>query len=322
VRDDPLFVVGAPRSGTSLLQYLLAAHPDLAYADVADARLWGVRPLRLAARTGLPVLASRALHRLLLPRPGTTRYESALAFLGLDPELPVEGLFLWADRDLGVHAEELEPAHLREQAAAAARIRSRYAQLCRRQRKERFVDKAPAFTRMLDAIRELFPGAHVVHIVRDGRAVANSIVYGLRHRGKQWALARGADPVEAACRTWAELVRAGRRGEELFPGRYHELRYERLVAATRDELLQLFERTSLAPWGADLYPEQLEDRNYKWQRPGEESFGDVIWTDRAAIEPAEQGRFETIRPLLEELGYVEPGAALSRPSPSSTRAAG
>ena len=320
--DGPLFVVGAPRSGTSLLHYLLAAHPDLAYPDVATARLWGRRTARAAARLGLPVLSSRLLHRAVRPRGGETAYEPALRFLGLDPELPVEGLFLWNDSDFGVPAEELRPHHLRDHPAATARIRTRYGQLCVRTRRPRVLDKAPAFTRMLDVVIEVFPNAHIVHIVRDGRAVVNSIVYGFRYRGKQWAVEQSGDPVQDACRTWSEFVLAGRRGAELVPERYHELRYETLVSSTRVQMLRLFDRTSLPKWGEELYPVALEDRNYKWQRPEASSFGDAIWTDRAALDPSEYGRLELLRPLLESLGYVEAGAALTRPSRSSIPAAG
>ena len=95
----------------------------------------------------------------------------------------------------------------------------------------------------------------------------NSIVYGFRYRGKQWAVEQSGDPVQDACRTWSEFVLAGRRGAELVPERYHEVRYEALVSSTRVQMLRLFDRTSLAKWGEELYPVALENRNYKWQRP-------------------------------------------------------
>jgi hypothetical protein len=315
----PVFVVGAPRSGTSLLQWLLSGHPDLAYADLGLERLWAHRAVRALERLGLPLTRSRLVHRRFLPRPGATAYEPSLAFLGLDPELPDEGLFLWFDRSLRVEPEQLTCELLRREPRAAARIRARYRNVASRSGKQRFVDKSPSFTVMLPAIRELFPDAHVVHIIRDGRAVVNSVAYRLEHRprGAWWGppppdadSLLGLGSVERAAHQWVHLVREGRRGGALFGERYHELRYESLVAVPRVEMGRLQERLRLAP-SLERYPERLENRNYKWQERGIASFGDSIWTDCSAIAPADYQALEVMRPLLEELGYVASGAALA-----------
>jgi hypothetical protein len=307
--SGPVFVIGAPRSGTSLVHYLLAAHPELAYADIGLQRLWSHRSVRAAERANVPLTRSRRLHAACLPEPGTTVYEPTLRILGLDPLLPAEGLFLWFDRDLPVDdPTALRPEHL--DGALVDRIRGRYAALSERMACERFVDKSPGFTHMLGAIQVVFPDAHVVHVIRDGRAVVNSMLYGLRARGKEWAGTGSAAPVVRASRRWRHAVAAGREGAKLFPGRYHEVRYERIVEAPRGEAIRLLRQLGLRGAPAERYPLRLEDRNYKWHEPGR-SFGDAIWTDRTAIEPHEYGQLEALRPLLELLGYVAEGEPLA-----------
>jgi Sulfotransferase family len=339
-RGGPLFVVGSPRSGTSLLYYLLAAHPDLAYPDIGLKRLRQSRTIRALGRLGLPVYRSAALHGIFLPRPGETPYERDLHGLGLDPCLPQEGAFVWSDlaARAGLAVRELSPEALRARPRLGPAIRRRYADLLARTGRPRFVDKSPTYTVILEALRELYPDAHVIHIIRDGRAVVNSVAYGLKYRKRRdgarstrtwWGppppnereLA-GRSVVERACHQWAYLVAEGRRGGALFgPDRYHELRYRDLVSRTREVVGRLFERVRLPPVPDAVCPERLQNRNYKWKdRSG--SFGDPIWTDRSAIEPEDYPRLEILRDLLESLGDVAPGAELVGPPPGERATAG
>ncbi len=86
--------------------------------------------------------------------------------------------------------------------------------------KPRYGDKTPGYVVHVPVIAGLFPEAVIVHVIRDGRDVAASFVE------LGWAAS-----AEEAARHWALRVRRGRRaGRELAAGRYHELRYEDLVA--------------------------------------------------------------------------------------------
>lgn len=84
----------------------------------------------------------------------------------------------------------------------------------------RWGDKTPLNTLWLPRIERMFPDARYVHILRDGRDVALSYVkaglYG---------------DLEDAAGRWRQSVRAARRhGARVGPGRFHEVRYEDLVA--------------------------------------------------------------------------------------------
>ncbi|TWH75748.1 sulfotransferase family protein [Modestobacter roseus] len=137
---DPLprlFVVGCPRSGTTLLQSFLAAHPDVqAFPEThffyrLPGDLDGPIPPDLAA--DLPEVAG------FLGRPGLTWPEPATGRL-------VAQAFL----------------------ATAAEV-------TRANGRRTWVEKTPANLYALDRVQRLVPGARFLHILRDGADVAASL---------------------------------------------------------------------------------------------------------------------------------------------------
>jgi hypothetical protein len=97
-----------------------------------------------------------------------------------------------------------------------------------------FVEKTPLNTDFLDVIDLAFPAAKVVHLVRDGRDVACSMITARRERG----MSLPAD-VRGATARWRRIERVIAFGER-HPERYCEVRYEALVAALRPQLERLF----------------------------------------------------------------------------------
>jgi hypothetical protein len=99
-----------------------------------------------------------------------------------------------------------------------------------RKGKRRWAEKTPGYTFHLDFVDELFPEAQYVHLIRDGREVAASF-------RERWGYMAG---LRAANSVWREsIVRARAFGEQLAAHRYHELRYEALVADPERELRSL-----------------------------------------------------------------------------------
>src|SRR5205807_2863750 len=90
-------------------------------------------------------------------------------------------------------------------------IRCIFALYARQQGKTRYGDKTPSYVRCLRQLADLFPESRFIHIVRDGRDVALSIL----------ELDFGAATIDEAELEWAHLVRRGRRaGRRLGPDRY------------------------------------------------------------------------------------------------------
>lgn len=137
--ENPVFVVGCPRSGTTLLSVLLDRHSELAmtpetafYDEIAPALVGTGREAVLGLVARWPRLAE----------------------LGLRP-----GALISASSDL----------------SRAGLLRSILAQYARRRRKPRCGEKTPQHLWHVPEIFNDFPKARVLCIVRDGRDTALSI---------------------------------------------------------------------------------------------------------------------------------------------------
>lgn len=196
------FVIGCPRSGTTLLRAMLDSHPELATPPEA---YFVVPALRQAARyTG----------------PSGVDVESLLGYLETVPSFRK-----WA-------LEAAAIARLRAEAPATVpdTLRLLYAEYARQRGKTRYADKTPQHVLHVDLLVDAFTEARFVHLVRDGRDVVPSLL--------EMPVFPSRFP--AAALYWRTRVLAGRRaGERLGPQRYHELRYEDLVAEPEAELRRL-----------------------------------------------------------------------------------
>lgn len=132
-----------------------------------------------------------------------------------------------ADRwpSFGVDADTL-----RDQAAAAGCrtasdvLRVFYASYAASRDKPRWGDKTPFYVIAMPRIARLLEEAHFIHIIRDGRDVALSVI----------PLWWGPNSVPEAAAWWAERVHRGRRAGADLP--YLEVRYEQLVDRPEAEL--------------------------------------------------------------------------------------
>jgi hypothetical protein len=196
--SDPFVIVlGHVRSGTTMLRAMLDSHPQLA----------------------IPPESYFVMD--LLERPGPVdidRLRDALAadrYFG-DWQLPIEAL------------DELrDDPRVRTAADAVAGL---YALYARRAGKPRYGDKTPSHLRWVDVLATRFPNARFLHIVRDGRDVAASVV----------TMEFGHTRFPEAARVWRrKVLKAHLAGMRLGPERYQEVRYEDLVADPVTELQRI-----------------------------------------------------------------------------------
>jgi hypothetical protein len=193
--DRPIFVVGCPRSGTTMLQLMLHAHPRMAIPPETRFLLEGYRIRR---RFGDLTSADnrRALARWIVTTPATK--------VG----------------DLGLDAEELQEEIVAGPPTLGSAMGIVFRAYARRFGKPRWGDKRPAYVDNIDVVLRLFPDAQIVNIVRDGRDCVASL------KEMPWHKAGIAESMSA----WARAVdRARAASRRLGPERYHELSYERLV---------------------------------------------------------------------------------------------
>ncbi|WP_235018239.1 sulfotransferase family protein [Thermomonospora echinospora] len=203
--DRPIFVIGCPRSGTTLLQLMLHSHPRIAIP--AETRF--LLPA-YASRRGFGDL-SLADNRRALAEWIVGRKETKFHDLGLDADEVVEEIVA-APPTLG---------------SALGTVFRAYA---RRFGKPRWGDKRPSYFKHVDVLRRMWPDAQFVHLIRDGRDCVASL------KEMPWYT---LDSYHAIC-AWREAIDYGRRyARRLGPGSYYELQYERLVADPAAELAGL-----------------------------------------------------------------------------------
>lgn len=195
-------VVGAPRSGTTLLRLMLDAHPALAVPPET-----GFLPM-LAALDGPAARDPAAL---------------AAAIAGFPPGMPN-----WPDFRLEEAALRAAITALPEPSPAGA-ARCFYRLYAARFGKPRWGDKTPVHAFGLPEIARLLPEAAVIHIIRDGRDAALSL-------RPMW-FAPGRDMASLAAH-WRDFVTAARRGAAACP-RAMEVRYEDLVRAPEPVLRRI-----------------------------------------------------------------------------------
>jgi hypothetical protein len=139
--ESPIFIVGCPRSGTSLLRNLLRSHPHLTFPRESHF---------------IPAFY-RAYGN---PRNSSEAIRLARRILGIH----------WIqDWNLNIEADALSGE--RTFAGMVSRLFAEYA---RTQHKERWGDKTPQYVTEIPTLREIFPASKIIHIYRDGRDVALS----------------------------------------------------------------------------------------------------------------------------------------------------
>jgi hypothetical protein len=141
---------------------------------------------------------------------------------GFSAELFLADLFAhpWFHR-LGVPVDDVQAGMLTEPPSSYSQAaRTVFASYAKRQGKPRYADKTPRNLDSLEILAETFPEARFVHIIRDGRNVALSLLE------MPW----GPEGIVEAARTWKGRVERGRRaGRSLGPSRYREVLYEGLL---------------------------------------------------------------------------------------------
>jgi hypothetical protein len=206
------FIVGCPRSGTTLLQRVINAHPLIAIMPEAP---W-ITKFRKESGLTPEGMVTVDLIRQLFEHPKFSR-------LGFGRD----GLL-----NLINHGRPVSYSSF------VSRIFDLFGQ---RKGKELVGNKTPGFVRKIPSVHRLWPQARFVHLIRDGRDVYLSMIKRPLHQVNHGPFNTWAeDPVTTAALWWELSVRQGREaGRSLGPGLYYEIRYEAFVAHPAEECVAL-----------------------------------------------------------------------------------
>lgn len=235
IDDAVLFLVGVPRSGTSLLYKLLCLHPDSAYIS----NWMRVLPSLsfIAALNRIPPHFPNARRAAWFGADGANAYNydhHRSPRERLFPT-PIEGEPVY--RRCGI--DQVEPAG-HPNPARIDRLRTTFQTTRRYGGGRLLVSKYLANNHYIPALVKLFPNARFVEIVRDGRAVAyslsrvhwwqDSLIWWYGGTPGTWR-AEGRDPWELCARYWVRELAVIDEGLTAVPASQRlEMRYEELVA--------------------------------------------------------------------------------------------
>jgi len=193
----PIFIVGAPRSGTSLLRTLLNRHPAIALCDETYYFYYVYE-----RRRAFGDLAAAAARRRLIDNYLATQRVRRL-------EMPLDELASLLMRDGTTYASFFATV-------------LRFYATCHR--KLRCGEKTPQHVFFIPTLRQWYPRCRIIHLIRDPRDVVASLLR------MPWA----SPNVLVNARLWRDCVLAAERWSGT--GNLLAVRYEQLVAEPQSEL--------------------------------------------------------------------------------------
>jgi hypothetical protein len=236
----PILIMGAPGSGTTLLYQTLCSHRDVAYVTRNMLRAGILRHGRLLGdrRKALFMLQNLVHH-------------------DRSSNLP-QGDALWVEyfRDYkhmteNNYSEEIA-GYYRKKVLAVQNLWGR----------SRFVDKTLLHCFRVRLLNLIFPDVKFIHIIRDGRAVAFSILNKIQiasdrnplfHFGFKDILGDKYQSERSELYNyglvWAEFIRKGREASAFAQSRYYEVNYERLVTEPYKEFRNIVDFCELDWYG-------------------------------------------------------------------------
>ena len=265
--NRPIFVVGSPRSGTSILTWCLGQHPNI--FPVPESNWMGPFAVNLAisykvgsARALLSILSAmdisfdeffshigQSINGLILKHRFDLDRQRLIT--GAQRILKDEGLYL------GEVTGELNPAmnvaiqqylgrdRFRDPLEADilgslhtildSESKTRWIDLLNSESKTRWVDGTPEYSWHIYGLHKLFPDALFIHVVRDALSVVQSMLNFHRVAGTQLVASE-----EAAYRYWLGTVSACLTAERAYgPRVIHRLKYSDLIENPKTALRSL-----------------------------------------------------------------------------------
>ncbi len=269
--NKPVFVVGSPRSGTSILAWSLGHHPNL--FPVPESNWMGDFAVNVAVAHQIG--SARGSYSTLSAM--DIRDDEFFAAFGRSINELVVG-----------HRRDLEMNRGNSNSPSKVNLRWLEATSMAAGPKARWVDGTPEYSLHICGLRKLFPQARFVHVFRDVDAVVRSMVKFHRATGIQLVANE-----EDAYKYWLRTVRACLKAEEAYgPHVVYRLRYTTLVENPESALRSLLDFLG-EPYSAKCL-EPLSQRINSSNVPDNFIAEDPA-TDRAVVEEAMQLSYDVER---------------------------
>src|SRR6266700_3317723 len=207
--NKPIFIVGSPRSGTSILSWCVGQHPNILVQEESS---W-IGPFAINVAIGHEIGSARGEHSQLSAL--DIRRDDFMAHFGKS----INDLIL-------SHRRQVEITSRSTAVRDSSQVHEGF-QIARSQSdpKSRWVDGTPEYSLYICGLRKLFPGALFIHIVRDVDSVVRSLL-NFDRLGEGSLVANEQQAYEY----WLRTVKACLKAERAY-GRQivHRLQYSDLI---------------------------------------------------------------------------------------------
>jgi hypothetical protein len=270
--EKPIFLIGLHRSGTTMLQDLVCSHPNVGFIN------------NCMAYAPDNYCAAEQLRKFLKVNSEGERLLADSVKVSWDS--PNEGILFWSQLlqedpySLEYHPKRLGDFNLEDIQLIQSSVKRIL--WCYEGRAQRFFSKNPRLLPHLGLLKDLFPDGKFIHIIRDARTCANSLVkfYRLeqsqlefiRARGEktyyppgpfisfprlpnlaQYVQSCGPDSLETTASLWNDALDWVRGVKDTVPY-FHEVRYEDILANPQDEMEKILSFCELPPVPPDHAP--------------------------------------------------------------------
>lgn len=279
--NKPIFIIGCPRSGTGIFHQLLRLHPDIAWITPVTNRCFSLRYGKFYEKPSTAKIIQdivRYLPDILVPKKYSGPYDGSLK-IKFQYETN-EGHAIW-NSFCPLDDHYLDEKDLSDEAVNYFRevVRGHLEIF----NKSRFVNKMPHNSMRIRYINGIFPDAKFIHILRDGRAVVNSLLKRRRlekgsinnwwaTKPKKWREYRKLPGAQQSAYQWRDIIKRIKEDRKyLKEDQYYEFKYENLIEKTNKEMKKIISFLELSPEkyfkeNIVKYFNQLESRNFKWSK--------------------------------------------------------
>ena len=285
--NKPIFIIGSGRSGTTVFYNFLSTHPEVCWFSNYSDKLVSFKPMPL-------------LHRVIdFPFFGTIAKRNIITASGQRFNLkPVEGQRSYHEYCGFKHNVKTTEDDL------DSKLENKFKELitrhCALTGKKRFISKQTANTQRIRLISPMFRNAYYIHVIRDGRAVANSLlkviwwdetdIWWLGKKVSEWK-EEGRESIELCALQWEKNVREILKNKSLFEDRYIEIKYEEFAADVKGTMNKVTDFCELGESKKfnEILPNTLPNMNYKW-------IEDLNEKQKLILN-------NNLKPFLNQLGY-------------------
>ncbi|HSB57701.1 MAG TPA: sulfotransferase [Nitrosopumilaceae archaeon] len=286
----PIFVIGVPRSGTTLIYSILSRHPDLAWFSHEDLPYW------------IPLDEQRRLKKyfndLVAQNKKFQNGEASLFVFGSGStdsgkgtsKIPIEGETFWHKYFGDSYVDDIP-------LDSKIEVVKNITEHLDREKNHRFLNKAPQNSKRLFAIKKIFPDAKFIQIIRDPRAVISSMIERHRNEG-QFNLGIPVKDKEkyeklSFVEKWAwqykEIMEAIYEFSKSYENNLYVVIYEDLISDPNKELKKILEFCELPLPKKNMVPPILDTKS-KWKE-------NLTDEDQKKI-------LYLVMPILQKVNYV------------------